>query len=266
MCAAKKYKTIQKIKTELGPQIQTAWEKAIADPKYQSMSDEDKRRSIDKIKSDLTAVYKAQNAEKYKQKQPDTPLSRDQLLIAKGYESTVKLPGDTLETPKEKYEAAVEVYNQDKKLGRISKIDEVKKQKELSKLRIGSTYSQDVVDLHGLSGTQVQALLESNPDLGGAFNEMIVYDQALANAGIISKPKFKDKNGNIYLPGTQETGAGGGRGGRGGGGINAAQFIKTTKARAPARVKLRGAVAPIARVQPAIRLTRPKVTIKKSKV
>ena len=254
--------TIQKIKTELGPQIQTAWEKAIADPKYQSMSDEDKRRSIDKIKSDLTAVYKAQNAEKYKQKQPDTPLSRDQLLIAKGYEATVKLPGDTVETPKQKYEAAMEVYKQDQRLGRISKVDEVNKQKELSKLRIGSTYSQDVVDLHGLSGTQVQALLESNPDLGGAFNEMIIYDQALADAGIINKPKFKDKNGNIYLPGTQETGAGGGRGG----GINAAQFIKTTKARAPARVKLRGAAAPIARVQPAIRLTRPKVTIKKSKV
>jgi hypothetical protein len=254
--------TIQKIKTELGPQIQTAWEKAIADPRYQSMTDEEKSKSLDKIKSDLTSVYKAQNAEKYAQKQPDTPLSRDQLLIAKGYEATVKLPGDTVETPKEKYEAAMEVYKQDKRLGRISKVDEVKKQKDLSKLRIGSTYSQDVVDLHGLSGTQVQALLESNPDLGGAFNEMIIYDQALADAGIISKPKFKDKDGNIYLPGTQETGAGGGRSR----GISASQFIKTTKARAPARVKLRGAVAPIARVQPAIRLTRPKVTIKKSKV
>lgn len=255
--------TIQKIKTELGPQIQSAWERAIADPIYQTMTDEDRRRSLDKIKNDLTAVYKAQNAEKYGQKQPDTKLSRDQLLVAKGYDTQIKLPGDTTETPQQKYDAALEVYKQDQKLGRISKIEDVAKQKELNKLRIGTKYSQDVIDMYGLSGTQVKALLESNPDLGGVFNDMIAYDQALADAGLINKPKFKDKYGNIVLPGTKEPSTGRGGGGRN---ISAAQFIKTPRVRAPARVKLRGVVAPIAKVQPTVRLARPKVTIKKSKV
>lgn len=160
--------TIGKIKTELGPQIQTAWDRAIADPRYQTLADTDKRRALDKIKNDLSAVYKMQNAAKYGQKVPTTPLTKDQQSIAAGNEPKISLPGTK---------------------------------------KITST---------------------------------------------------KPKNRRVRTART-----GGGRSTRG---INAAQFIKATKSRAPARVKLRGAAAPIASVQPAIRLTRPKVTIKKSKV
>jgi hypothetical protein len=62
--------------------------------------------------------------------------------------------------------------------------------------------------------------------------------------------------------------SGGGFGGFGQGprDITPSSYAKVSKPKAVAKVKLRGAPARIARVQPAIRLTRPKVTIKKSKV
>jgi hypothetical protein len=161
-------KTVDIVKTQLGPQIQSAWSAAVVDPNYQKLNDTEKRRALDKLKNDLTAVYKYQNASKFNQKQPETKLTADQQLIANGNKPKLAQP----------------------------------KTKKVKTPKIASRTAK------------------SRTSKGRAR---------------VSK-------------------------------ININQFIKNPKVRTPAKVKLRVVAAPIARVQPAVKFQRPKVTIKKSKV
>ena len=200
---------ISNIQSELGPQIQTAWSKAIADSQYSKLTDDEKKQALDKIKSDITAAYKARNAQKYGQ-QWSGKLTKDQKNIYNGKEAQLSVPGQTKSSnPAEKYQVALDKYNQDKADGTVSKFENVTRIKELNTLKVGSNYSKDALDVYNLSGLQIKSLMASKEINQDLWNQVVAYGDSLVNAGLIKQNKFKNKYGVVYLPGTKAKGTGG---------------------------------------------------------
>jgi hypothetical protein len=177
---------LQQIQGEVGPLIEKRWSELINTPTYNNASDSQKAKILKNAKDAVIELYKKNNARKYGQT----------------YVATKNL------NTQEKYQNALDKYNQDKALGNISTFEDVTRQKELGKLKVGSSYSNDVLDVYDLSGKQIKALMDQKAISQDLWNQVIAYGDALVAAGIDSKNKFKDKYGNIYLPGTKETGGG----------------------------------------------------------
>lgn len=224
---------LNKVQSEVGPRIKDAWEQIIRDPRYGKLNDGDKKRALDKAKDDIIAAYKYEAAPQYGQKQPDK-LTSDQKSVIKSGQAKLKLPGDKATNPKEEYEAALEKYQQDKADGNISEIGDIARTKSLKKLEVAAKYDQDTVDLYGLSGKQLDAYLRTKQNGGALWRKVVEYDQALYEAGTITKPKFRDSKGNLYVPGTRAKG-------------KKAKLAKVQKARAPKRLsikKIKGSKSP----------------------
>lgn len=97
--------------------------------------------------------------------------------------------------PAAKYHYDEAVYQRDKALGNYTKVEQATKEKTLEKESVGSNYSQDTRDLYSMSLSNLADYLNSNPDPQAA-NDLQDYDQALLDAGVISKSKFA-----TYAPG-----------------------------------------------------------------
>lgn len=109
------------------------------------------------------------------------------------------------------YNAFKDEYNQKIKDGSYSKAQRIKADYTLSKLKVGSNFSKDSRDLYNVSEKALSSWLateEKGVDKQKLANELIAYDQALYNAGLISRLKYK---GGIAAKSS-------GRGGRRGGG------------------------------------------------
>jgi len=104
-------------------------------------------------------------------------------------------PATGARTYKEKYEQELANYNQDKSDGVLSDVGDIKKSKELKKLKVQSDFSQDTNDLYSLSNKEIDAYLSNKPNGGGMFNQLLALDDKLVSQGFSSK--FRDKYGNL---------------------------------------------------------------------
>lgn len=91
--------------------------------------------------------------------------------------------------PAAEYQYHEAAYQRDKALGKYTKTEQAIKEKALHKESIGSNYNQDTRDLYGMSLNNLADYLDSNPDQE-AVNQLLDYDQALVDGGIIAKSKF----------------------------------------------------------------------------
>ena len=181
----------------VGPKIQSAWNKIIADPRYQKLSDEDKQATLRKAMTDTNAAERflsgasfgaPQTQEQFRKQSADV-----KRIYAGGEAGAFKTDATT---PKEKYQQALDKYNQDKQDGTVSEVNDIKRKADLNRLKVESDFSQDATDLHGMSKAQVYAYLSTNGKGKQLAEELLKLDDALTAAGIQEKNKFRDKYGN----------------------------------------------------------------------
>lgn len=91
--------------------------------------------------------------------------------------------------PDAEYRYALAKYQNDKLNGSLTETEDIRRQDELAKLSAGSTIDKNTRDLYGLSKKDLSKYVSLNPS---AIAGLQSYDQALANAGLIASPKFKN--------------------------------------------------------------------------
>jgi len=143
-------------------------------------------------------------------------------------------------------------YNSDKADGTLSAVDEIKRHQALAKAQVGSNFDKNTRDLFGLNKTQVYNYITNDPNGKKFADQLLAYDDALTQAGLQAKNKFRDKYGNVSFEPKTSTGVGRGRG------------KKAKTAKAPRGIR----VGSIPRVRlskaPRVKLTKGKTTTFKS--
>ena len=86
--------------------------------------------------------------------------------------------------------------------GEYSRKSKIEAQNKLKKLEVGKDFSKETRDLYGLGKDDLRNLIESSDDGDKVLNDVLAYGDALVNAGIISRNKFRDRYGNISLSST----------------------------------------------------------------
>jgi hypothetical protein len=94
--------------------------------------------------------------------------------------------------PDAEYQYKAAQYENDKLSGKLTKTEEIKRQNELAKAKVGSKYSKDVRDLYSLSKSDLYDFLTSDPNGQTYADQLKAYDNSLKDSGIISKAKFKN--------------------------------------------------------------------------
>ena len=86
--------------------------------------------------------------------------------------------------------------------GEYSRKSKIEAQNKLKKLEVGKDFSKETRDLYGLGKNDLRNLIESSDDGDKVLNDVLAYGDALVNAGIINKNKFRDRYKNISLSST----------------------------------------------------------------
>ena len=86
--------------------------------------------------------------------------------------------------------------------GEYSRKSKIEAQNKLRKLEVGKDFTKETRDLYGLGKNDLRNLIESSDDGDKVLSNVLAYGDALVNAGIISRNKFRDRYGNISLSST----------------------------------------------------------------
>lgn len=217
---------LNKYTKDSGQAIQETWTKLMDSPKYTSMSDEDKSKYLNNAMSDINAVTKKNTlieigrqdlADKVKltgnQKVLEASIkgqsdSSTYNVRTPSKSSTPSASGDTY---LDKYNTAKATYESDSK--NWSSVTKAKKDKELAKLAVQKDYSNDTVDLYGMSKQDAYNLVTKDPNGKKLVDDVLKYGDVLVSAGLEKTNKFRDKYGNEAIaPKAKSTG--GKRGGK----------------------------------------------------
>lgn len=91
-------------------------------------------------------------------------------------------------------------YKRDVAEGKISDgAEKIKREQALARYKVGADYDKTARDLYGLNKTQLYGYLSTTPGGSDLANQILAYDDALVNAGIIAKNKLRDKYGNVTI-------------------------------------------------------------------
>jgi len=96
------------------------------------------------------------------------------------------------ETMSADYETALESYKKNE--GKMSAAQKIRAEGKLARLKVGKDYDKDAVSLYSVNKNELAAYLaleEKGKDKKKLAEQIMAYDQALYEAGLISKPKFK---------------------------------------------------------------------------
>jgi hypothetical protein len=131
-----------------------------------------------------TQVATAQNLDK---------LGTGKITVSKAGKASLSSSSTTASTdPKTRYETDLAQYQQDKKSGNLNDIQDMKAQTKLSKERVQSGFSQDVIDFYGMSKAQQEAYFGVNrAKATDLYNKAKVLDQNLVDAGLVTNSKYK---------------------------------------------------------------------------
>lgn len=190
--------------------------------KFLAMTAEEQKNAANQSDSGYKMYQKKQDIEK--QNAQDTVLPRgmsktDEQTLHKVQKMTDQQKEDYFYKDKSaEYAYKVAQYERDKKLGKISTKDRIKKDDEMKKLKVGTQFNKESRDLWSLSKDDLWNYLsteEKGKDKQKIADEIIAYDDALTKSGVQKKNKFRDKYGNITLKPKDTTGGGGRKGRKG---------------------------------------------------
>jgi hypothetical protein len=185
---------------ELSQQLQN-------DPEFKKLTPDKQKTQLQTLAKQVTTAEKrdfaaknglGQYAQNYSGKEKKPSKATQQILSGTYKPKTTSKASTTAtdyyKSPDAEYKAAVERYNQDKKDGKITPVTNIKRSKEINKLKIGSVYDKNVRDLYSLNKTEISNYLatsDGKTDKKKQADQLIAYDKALYDAGLISTPKFK---------------------------------------------------------------------------
>lgn len=105
----------------------------------------------------------------------------------------------TTEGREAEYKLAEAKFENDKANGNLTEVQELKRKKELRKLKVSQNWNKDVRDAYSLAGSRadMQSLLgelDNRADMVGYLNAL---NRAMYDAGVISASTYKSRNRNI---------------------------------------------------------------------
>ena len=218
-----------------GTRFNEASSKLLQDPNFIALPDNEKSKKLNNLYSDIFAAGKIQmlnNQPKTISENVKRILGGESPVLASSaapglprqhvdFLSRVATMSDEqkekvkYDEPDFEYKQALANYENDKLKGKISKAEEIKKQGELLKMKVGSTYNKEVREFYGLNKTQLYNYLTNDPNGQAIADQIIALDDAMVANGAIAKNKFRDKYGNIDFDPGSSGGGGGGKGGKG---------------------------------------------------
>jgi hypothetical protein len=211
---------IRDLQGRVSKRVGSAWGELIKTQEYKTLSDEDKAKALKNLSSDISAVEKREYAAEHSLGQyspgftgKERKLTSNQKRIAKG---TIKLTSyarssdDTdsseyYDAPDAEYKVALERYEQDKSEGKITKVKNIERSRELQKLKVGSKFDKNVRDLYGMNKSQIYQFITTDAEGKKFADSLAAYDKALYDAGLNNSLKFK----NGFAPAAR--GGGGGK-------------------------------------------------------
>lgn len=185
--------------TARGQEIQRVWNDIIKSPDYAALNDTDKASALRKGMEDVSAVAKTQMLQALghddASKIASDGLSNNQYRILTGgqvdladYTKDKTTTGGDIASgstsrntnPKKTYENALADYNRDK--AKLSPEDRYKRGKTLRDQSVKKDYSQEVIDMYGMSKADLQSFLSANPDKKSLVGQVLDLDKKLAGA------------------------------------------------------------------------------------
>lgn len=230
-------KQVRELQTLTGRKITQVYGETISSQKYKDASDLDKAAMLKQARTAATTLAKNEFAAQNNFSQ--SKLTGDAKKMANGTfeadataaEGTTKRSNGTIEindTISDEYKKTLDTYNSmdkedwekhiysdegrsaeyqlaaakyenDKANGELTEVEDVKRKKELRKLKVSQNWNKDVRDAYSLAGskTDVQGLLDeldNRDDMVGYLNAL---NRAMYDAGVITASTYKSRNRNI---------------------------------------------------------------------
>lgn len=209
------------LQKQIGQTVQTQWGQLIQTPEYKSLNDINKAKALSDLRTDATTLatrnYVGQNnLATYKKAAPaaiaelgngETTVGDYATKAANGGAGVSASTKALYAKPDAEYKADLASYNTKlKDNGFSSPAQQITAQNALNKAKVGSTFDKTTRDLYGLSSDDLYQYASSNPDGNAIVQKVLDYGDALANNGIITKNKFRDKYGAVTLGDTSTSG------------------------------------------------------------
>lgn len=230
-------KQVRELQTLTGRKITQVYGETISSQKYKDASDLDKAAMLKQARTAATTLAKNEFAAQNNFSQ--SKLTGDAKKMANGTfeadataaEGTTKRSNGTIEindTISDEYKKTLDTYNSmdkedwekhiysdegrsaeyqlaaakyenDKANGELTEVEDVKRKKELRKLKVSQNWNKDVRDAYSLAGskTDIQGLLDeldNRDDMVGYLNAL---NRAMYDAGVITASTYKSRNRNI---------------------------------------------------------------------
>lgn len=177
-------------------------------------------------KLDVAKYTKAKGSDGSYAQSTTTPIAKNidksSQTTLKAYDAMSKTEryNATARQPDFEYNHLKAKYENDKANNKLNAKTDIAAQKALAKAAVGKDYSHEVRDLYTLNKSDLYTYLstpEKGKDKQKIASDILAYDKALKDAGIIAYTKLHDKNGRVTLTAKNSSGTYGKKTGGGGG-------------------------------------------------
>lgn len=212
-----KFSTTQSynLQQAVGQAIQTKWGELINTPQYKALSDTDKANALNNLRQGITEATERQfvldnNLGTYNKAASSAAVRATtgdvaSFAVPKGSGATGTAAENALSDDAE-YKGLLAKYNDNVKNNKFATVaSKIKAQADLAKAKAGSTFSSNTRDLYTLSNDQLYNYVSTDPNGKAIAAQVIAYGDALVNAGIETKNKFRNKAGAITLAAPTDT-------------------------------------------------------------
>lgn len=184
--------------SKVGSQVRDIWDKVIKEPGYQNLDDAAKQAALKRALTDINTASGRAIASKNNVPLKSSASGNVSTYLQGGQPSAgsyVNKASGTASNPKDRYQQALDKYNQDKKDGKISDVKDVSEQSKLTRLKAQSNFSQDANDLYSQSFKNIVSFVNSNKNGAKLWEEVKALDKSMTDAGYTSK--LYNKNGSL---------------------------------------------------------------------
>lgn len=207
------------LQTKVGQTTQTNWSKLIQTPAYKALDDTGKAKALNNLRTDSSALATRQYVVDNGLGTYNKPVSAAVAVLGEGtgdlssYATAAGAPTGSgsnsayYTAPDAEYKALKATYDANVKANSFASVaSQIKAQDALSKAQVGSTFDKATRDLYGLSNAQLYKYVTNNPDGNAVVQKVLAYGDALADKGIETKNKFRNKYGAVILGDTSTSG------------------------------------------------------------
>jgi len=186
-----------------GELTRAAFNGIMKDPGYAKLSDTDRVKRLQNIITEANAIARIKVLGDVADSDTDKSVLRGVNSGKVEYSTSPSGSGSSGISPKQKYEEELATYETEKKQGLISDIQDIGRQRTLTKLRAQQDSSADAVELYSKSYKDIVAFVNENKNGKTLWDEIKALDKKMTDAGYTSKlydkygrPKRTTKGGS----------------------------------------------------------------------